>query len=321
MKHIALGLLLLIAAGCGKPEPPPSPPSPAPVPPSPAPPPSPPPPPPPASTSKSKSKLPDELRKKLEEQLANLPDEPMYAALRKRLQEQLGVTPEPPRPLVPRPPEPPRPQVYLTVNGTDVPEIPAGFPIVIELSVHAPSSGPMRLEAPSGNWGDLVRVEFPDGWSPKAAAQGSGPLSMDGASFGRLVWTLSPEETDAHPRGEAELRATLKCDRGEFRAVARVKLTAPKKLTPDQELERTFALVRWRTATGDAAGALADVDAALKTSPLQPALHELRADTLLSLGRKAEAAAALDAAIAVALKQKRPTGRLVARRESLGETK
>ncbi len=233
-----------------------------------------------------------------------------------------------PQPGVPKPPGPEsvQPRLYVTANDSDTPQIPAGWPLVLKVSVHAPGSAPMKLEAPSGSWATLVRLALPDAsWKPRPLEFAARSITLDGASSGLLMWTMTPQELDVLPRGTYRISATLEAATGSARGqAATVTLVkALPKLTPEQDVERSRLLVTVLRARTDVAGAELEADALLKRLPANPVAILLRVDLFEAAGKRAEAVALLDRAIDAATGGA-PTAKnwprdLVRRREELAE--
>lgn len=232
-----------------------------------------------------------------------------------------------PAPHVPKAlqPDPVQPRLYVTANGSDTPQIPAGWPLVLTVSVHAPGSSPMKLEAPSGPWASLVHLAVPDAaWKPRPLEIAARSITLDGETSGTLMWTMTPEELDAMPRGTYRISATLEVTGGARSQAATLKLVkALPKLTPEQDFERSQLLVTVLRARADAAGAEREADALLKRLPANSGAILLRVDLYESAGKRAEAEALLDRAIDAATGGA-PTAKnwprdLARRREELAE--
>ena len=240
-----------------------------------------------------------------------------------------GTSTAEPSPREPKPlkPEPVQPRLYVTANGSDTPQIPAGWPLVLTVSVHAPGSDPMKLEAPSGSWASLVHLALPDAaWKPRPLEFAARSITLDAVSSGLLMWTMTPEELDAIPRGTYRILATLEVpESGSVRGqAATVKLVkALPKLTPEQDVERSRLLVTVLRARADAAGAEQEADALLERLPASSGAILLRVDLFEAAGKRPEAVAlldrAIDAAVGGAPTPKNWPRDLARRREELAE--
>lgn len=232
-----------------------------------------------------------------------------------------------PQPRVPKPlrPDPVLPRLYVTANDSDAPQIPAGWPMVLKVSVCAPGKEPLKLEAPSGSWASLVHLALPDAaWKPRALDFEARSITIDAATSGTLLWTMTPEELDAIPRGSYRISATIEVAGGARCQAATVKLVkALAKLTPEQDVERSRLLVTVLRARADAAGAEREADALLKRLPANSGAILLRVDLFEAAGKRADAEALLDKAIEAAVGGA-PTAKnwpkdLARRREELAE--
>jgi len=296
----ATAVVLLLLAACGKePSPPPAPP------PSPPPPARPPRPEPPSTPDMEAFKqkleiLQREAREKMAKAGLAAPEEAPYV---------------PAGPHVPPPPDPVAPVVGLSANGSGDAELPPGWPLVLRFRVQ----GDVRLPA---GWASRVRLEA--GALPlQAGPRPDGPLALDLATTGELVWTATAAELDALPRGAVDVVATLECAeagawQGAVRATARVRLVAPPK-RPDAraDLRRVGAEVELARLRGEPAAGIAAVEALLPKRLQEVYLHALHGDALAAAGRRDDAVAAYARAAELAMKRKQPARSYIERIETL----
>lgn len=225
-------------------------------------------------------------------------------------------------------PEPPAPRLYVSVNDSDEAEVPAGWPLVLRVSLQAPGAQPIRLVASTGSWSSLVRLDRPEGpWVLRASEVTGSELTIDAATSGMLLWTMTPEELDAVPRGAYRFEARLEAPPGVAGAWSGAVRAYPAdvtlvkaipRLNEAQELEWSRQMASLYLARGD--GAAADRVAAdlLRKWPKQIGALLLRVDLLEASGKRAEAIELLDRAIEMATAV--PNGKvapLVRRRERL----
>ncbi len=208
----------------------------------------------------------------------------------------------------PPPPEPGVLRLYVSVNGSDVPEVPLGWPLVVVVSLHPKGAGPVRLSAPSGDWSSLVHLRAPESWPLRPPGPAGAQLVVDGIQPVDLVWTMTAEELDRIPRGTYSLEAGLDVPPGsgawtgvEQGLPARVTLTAKRPMTEADDLRRTELMVRCLLARGGEARG--EVDAFLRRRPEHARGIALLAEIQAHEGRIAEAVATLDRAIAAAVKR------------------
>ncbi len=200
-----------------------------------------------------------------------------------------------------------QPRIYVTANDSDVPEIPAGWPLVLKASLHAPGGASLRIAAASGPWSSLVRLTLPEGpWKLRPVEITAPAIALDATTSGLLLWTMMPEELDAVPRGTYRFEAHLESrDSGDGAwsgavrgSAAVVQLVeAIPRLTEEQDLERSKLLVTVLMRRGDAAAAERTADELLQRRPKHPRAILLRVDLLEAAGKRGEAIALLDRAI------------------------
>lgn len=290
-------VLLLLLAACGKEAPPP----PAAPPPPPARP-SRPAPPPTMDVEALKQKL-EIIQREAREKMAKAgfgePEEPPYV---------------PAGPHVPPPPDPVAPVVGLSANDTGDAELPPGWPLVLRFRVHASPRGAVGLPA---GWVSRVRLEA-GGLPLKAGPRPDGPLALDPATSGELVWTATAAELDALPRGAVDLTAVLETEAGTLRAGARIRLVAPpKRADARAELRRVGVAVDLALVRGEPSAALAAVEAVLPKRSQEAYLHDLHGDALAAAGRREEAVAAYTRAAEHAMKRKQSARAVVEKIERL----
>ncbi len=231
----------------------------------------------------------------------------------------------------PRPPDDPiEPRVYITANSSSAPVIPAGWPLLLTLTLHAPIAAPLRLAVPSGTWAGLVHLDIPEGWSLPEVPVEASEITLDRVSYGLLVWTLLPAELDALPRGTYRVSALLEAPHpppgawsGKVRPPpAEIELVkARPRLTEAEDYERSYLLVRIHGYRKDPAAAEREAEGLVQRHPKYPLATLLHADALATAGKKVEAIQALDRAIEAAVGT--PSGpqdlrwNLVRRREEL----
>jgi hypothetical protein len=228
-------------------------------------------------------------------------------------------------------PEPIRPRVYVTANDSDSSRIPAGWPLLVQVSVHAPLNGSMKIAAASGPWSTLLRLTPPGPeWKLRAADMTATSITLGDSSYGLLLWTMTAEELDAIPRGTYRIQALLESAQsvdGSWKGTARgapavvTLVKAIAKPTEEQEVTRSRLQASVLHLRGDVPGAEREADALLKRFPKNPLAILLRVDLLQAAGKRKEALAFLDAAIQEATGQN-PTEEnwprdLVRRREDL----
>lgn len=307
MRRAPLVLLLAVAA-CGKAEDP----SPAPAPAAPA---SKAPvrPPPPVP-----SPLPDleALRAQQEAVLRDMKEKLEKAGV--KLPPALERIPSAPRyvpagPHVPPPADPVAPRTGLSANGSDVAELPRGWPLVLRFRVHPDPRAAVALPAQDGSWANLVRLETDLPLTP--GPRPSGALALEGAAAGELVWTAGAPELDALPRGVLTVAAVLEAPGGPVRTTARIALI--EKTKGNTDFRRAHAEVEFLLLRGRAAEALAVADALAPKRAMDAFPQELRARALEALGRREDAAAAYDRAAELAARRRQPTRRYALERDRL----
>lgn len=204
-------------------------------------------------------------------------------------------------------PEPIRPRLFVTANETDAPKIPAGWPLVLQVTLHAPPEVPLKLAAGSGPWSSLLHLTPPGpAWKLKPVEITDSSISLDDSTSGLLLWTMTAEELDAIPRGTYRIEALLETrdsPEGAWSGTARASpalvtlVKAIAKPTEDQEVDRARFTANVLRLRGDAAGANRESDALLKKFPKNTLAILLRVDLLEADGKRAEALAFLDGAI------------------------
>jgi hypothetical protein len=251
-----------------------------------------------------------EAQRKIAEALEKSGSSPALDELKKRLAPagpSVPVVPPSQFPRTPPPPDPVAPRLHVTANDSDVAEIPAGWPLVLAVSLHAPVGATLRLAAPSGPWSSLVRLELPQGaWNLRPASAPDSGITLDGAHSGLLLWTLLPEELDALPRGNYQVKALLDTPANSTgawagtvqAASAELRLVKPiPRLTEEQDFRRSRLLVNAFVLRSDPETAGREAEGLLRRHPNSPLASLLVADLLESAGKKEEAAALLDRAI------------------------
>lgn len=196
-----------------------------------------------------------------------------------------------------RPPDPVSPHLSIIVNDSDTVEVPAGWPIIVQVDLSAPVGRSIPLGSAVTAWGSLVRLETPAGWEAlRPAYMTKGQITLDAATTGRLVWTARAEDAAKLPRGDVELAAVLDASgagdswKGVVRARARVRLSAaPPQLSLKQDLDRTRRVVREALWRGDGAAGIALVEKAIAIYPNTPSLIAVKAEAFEVLGRFKEA--------------------------------
>jgi tetratricopeptide (TPR) repeat protein len=193
------------------------------------------------------------------------------------------------------------------------------------------------IAAREGGWANALHVEVANeagalqAWPLHLASEVAGPLSLDGASGGLLLFTLSPEATGTLAEGAYQVRvrldtreagdtATWKGGASAVPVALRVA-PAPQQPTPVQERSASFARATYQLALGDAAQAAAEIDALLQRDPSDRIGLLWKGDLLESAGRTDEALAvyeqALEAFWAANPDAEEPPAQLMARRDAL----
>lgn len=215
---------------------------------------------------------------------------------------------EPPAPSGPRPAPPPpplAPRLSLTANGSDVPEVPPGSPILLELCLSAPPGESLSIRSSGPSWASFVRLAPPGPeWAFRPALNVGPAVTLDTGNAAVLVWTLPAKTVDALPRGDYRIGVTLDTRQGagsgSWAGVVQpppviVKLKAEPPSASNTELLVRCAL--WERAHDEA---LRLVDQERTRQPEAPELLALKAEVLEASGRSKEALQALDEAVALA---------------------
>jgi hypothetical protein len=231
-----------------------------------------------------------------------------------------GAPPPPAQPVPSRWADEPDPAPLVSVDANGgAEELPRGVPLVVEVRLLHPQSGaeaaaPIAVAAAQGPWSEAVRVEVADEagavqpWPLRLASEVTGPLALDDANGGSLLFVLGPEESAALVEGRHAIRARLDTRdardpaawKGEASAPAAALrvVAAPAAPTPEQERAARLAHARYHLAVGDSARAEAEVDALLARDPDDRVGLLWKGDLLAEAGRKDEALGAYEKAIA-----------------------
>lgn len=216
---------------------------------------------------------------------------------------QAPTAPAAPRPAPPPPPVAPR--LSLTANGSDVPEVPKGTPILLELWLTAPSDQSLTLRASGGSWSSFVQLQAPGPeWAFQPALQVGPIVKLDAANAAILVWTLPAKTVDALPRGEYAIGVKLDARQGAapeswtglvHPPPIRVRLTA--EAASPSRIDLLVRCALWERKNDEA---LRIVEKELAENADSARLLALKAEVLEVAGKPKEALEALDQAIAKA---------------------
>ncbi|HEX5135668.1 MAG TPA: hypothetical protein VFY93_01760, partial [Planctomycetota bacterium] len=209
------------------------------------------------------------------------------------------------------PPPPSAPVVFLTVNGQDHdPQVVPGWPVVVRLELTSPDGKPWRVSGGAASWSRLARLEMPGDapWGFEMPLSAPSEVTVDERTSASIYWTIAPDASAKLARGERSLRAVLECKEGAGGAWTglatsrelRVSVVdEPRPLPPawaeckaETEIDYTFC----REGTS---AALARAEEATKAQPQSWRVLFAKGRLLAAAGRRAEALAAVDGALAL----------------------
>ncbi len=189
------------------------------------------------------------------------------------------------------------PQITVTVNFADVPEVPAGWPLIIRANIIAPegASFPFAPSDVSLKITDAVGNEVP--WPLKPATVDidrpttrplATKITASDDQIGTVTFTLA--DTSAVPIGTYQIMPTLN---GAQAKPEHIKIiAAPAKLTDAQQAQHLALGCKSALALGDPDTAITLAEARLATSKRDVLAWQLKADALCGKGNRHDATAA-----------------------------
>lgn len=200
------------------------------------------------------------------------------------------------------------PLVSIAVNDMREGTIPRGWPLIVQVLLRAPPSGPVTLKSGQGAWQDLVSLEVEGQPWPLQRAPATAPsITLTDTYLGIAAWIVTPEESMRLSLGQTRLRATVKSpetpgDPSWHGAVtsspAAFEIVEARSELPPAE-RATFAEESMQAALWmkDRERALAIAGKALEDDPKQWRILHLRGRVLGRMGKDEEATASYQQAV------------------------
>ncbi len=203
------------------------------------------------------------------------------------------------------------PQISLSLNGTTNGKLYRGWPAIASVTIVHPELGASRPElglleiiADSGSWMTTVKLVVQKAGSGEVVWPmtlldwgGGSSLPLDRETYGRIVWTLSPEQTALLEPGVYILTAVLDTTgsmTGWHGNAASVPVTLtvtdePEQISAERDRAKARALARYDLLTDHIDAGLAVLAPLLETNPDDFFSLELKGDLLMGQQRVVEA--------------------------------
>jgi len=233
-----------------------------------------------------------------------------------------------------RPAKAPPVELYISANHSVRPVVSPGWPIVVQVRVVlAPGAGDaLALSNPAGTWADALKLECVGPGNVDRSAlfspvvKANKAIALTRERSGLMVWVLDGAAPQSLPEGTWQMRAVLDEKKlgnavgGGVRsnAISVVVVASPAVLTPRAAQRKCLATMTALAWKGDAAQALAAATAHLTNNPEDVAVLFMKGQVLRSQGKKAEAMASFEAALAAAIKDAEKMSENFAIEEAIG---
>ncbi len=212
------------------------------------------------------------------------------------------------------------PEVAVSIDDAREAVVYRGWPAVFAAQIlppglfdSPPGADSFTLAAPAGVWSRALSLAvtgegdgLPRSWPLEHREAADAVLALDSRTAGLAFWILSPEATAGLETGSFDAGAILDTTasasgwkgRVESEPASLVVEDEPSPPSIELQVERHLAFARWRFMTGNRAAAFAEIDGALAKAPSHLGALGLRAVLLDIDGRKEEALAAYEEAVA-----------------------